>query len=127
MLHPASSTSDVENSPTARMVSAPRPREDVDAAVRLPALLGLRLAQRSVLAERERADAAALDAGLGQRVTHGLDPTVAQLLVVVVGAALVGVAVEHQLERVVLLVLRPRDDRVDLRRFRGADVRLVEV
>src|SRR6266849_2224383 len=125
MVHPASSTSDEAISPRARMVSAPRPREDVHAPVLLPAVLGLRVADRGVLTERERAKAAGLDAALDQRVTHGLDAAIAELLVVVVGPALVGVAVQHELD--VRVVLRGRDDRVDLRGLRRADVRLVEI
>src|SRR6266852_90299 len=125
MVHPASSTSNEAISPRARMVSAPRTREDVHAPVLLPAILGLRVADRGVLTERERAQAAGFDSALDQRVTHGLDAAIAELLVVVVGPALVGVAVQHELD--VRVVLRGRDDRVDLRGLRRADVRLVEV
>src|SRR6266852_1638598 len=125
MVHPASSTSNEAISPRARMVSAPRTREDVHAPVLLPAILGLRVADRGVLTERERAQAAGFDSALDQRVTHGLDAAIAELLVVVVGPALVGVAVQYELD--VRVVLRGRDDRVDLRGLRRADVRLVEI
>src|SRR5205814_5649803 len=96
-----------------------------DSPVALPALLGLVAALRPVLAEGAGLDLVARHADVHQRLTNGIDATLAERLIVRSAAARVRVAVDPDLGRRVLLQVR--GDRGDLGRLVCPDVGLVEV
>ena len=97
----------------------------VDATVALPASVSRFVAQRFLLAESAGHDLIAPNASLNQRVTNGVDTTLAQTLVVLVGAARIRVAADVHLDGRILLDVR-RDVR-DLARFVRPNVRFVGI
>src|SRR5207302_10947541 len=99
--------------------------EKVRAAILRPTRLGLLVANRPLLAIADDRDAIGLDA-LGDEIVHRrLRAPLAERQVVLVGAALVAVALDQQ--EVVGVRLQPRRVRIEGLGVLGADIVLVKI
>jgi hypothetical protein len=106
----------------ARRVGA---KSHVDAPVALPASVSRFVAQRLLLAESAGHDLIAPNTSLKQCVTNGVHKTLAQTLVVLVGAARIRVAADVHLHGRILLDVRR--DVGDLARLVRPNVRFVGI